>query len=460
MKLENIKSVYFLGAGGIGMSALVRYFLNIGKTVAGYDRTSTSLTTMLIKEGANIHFQDDVQSIPKEIQNTDTTLVIYTPAIPKNNKEFLFLKENGYQCKKRAEVLGIITNTLKGLCVAGTHGKTTTSTILAHLLHGSKVGCNAFLGGISHNYQTNLLVDNKSPYVVIEADEFDRSFHYLHPYISIITSADPDHLDIYGDEKSYYKSFEHYSSLIDPKGVLIVKEGLKLNLTPPSTTRILTYSLNSGDYHAENITIDKGEIQFDFIGKNIEIKNITLGVPLKVNIENSIAAIAVAIECGVQIDEIKKGIETFKGIERRFDFILKTEKRVIINDYAHHPNEIEKSIESVKELYKDKPLTVIFQPHLYTRTQDFYKEFAQSLSAADNCILLDIYPAREEPIEGVSSLLIYENMCNNDSVFLSNKNNIYNLIEKLNPEVLLTLGAGDINLILPKVKKILEKNSI
>lgn len=456
MTLDQIKNIYFIGAGGIGMSALVRYFLSLQKNVGGYDRTQSTLTEKLIEEGALIHYEDEIENIPALFTQKEDTLIIYTPAIPKDNKELLYFHKNGFLLYKRSQVLGLITKSLKGLCVAGTHGKTTTSTMLAHLLHASNVGCNAFLGGISHNYHTNLLLDNTSPYAVIEADEFDRSFHYLHPYISIITSADPDHLDIYGNEKAYKESFEHYSSLIEEGGVLIIKEGVELNLQLQEGVRKLTYSVDKGDYHAENITIENGEIHFDFVGPETRINRINLGVPIYVNIENSIAAIAVALLCGVQAEEIKQAVSSFKGIERRFDFVLRDDKHTLINDYAHHPEEVKRSIESVRQLYSNKKITVIFQPHLYTRTQEFYKEFADSLSLADTIVLLDIYPARELPIEGVSSNLIYDNIKKDKVKYLSDKENICNLIEHINSQVILTLGAGDINLLMPKMKETLQ----
>lgn len=456
MTLDQTKNIYFIGAGGIGMSALVRYFLSLQKNVGGYDRTQSTLTEKLIEEGALIHYEDEVENIPALFTQKEDTLIIYTPAIPKDNKELLYFHKNGFLLYKRSQVLGLITKSLKGLCVAGTHGKTTTSTMLAHLLHASNVGCNAFLGGISHNYHTNLLLDNTSPYAVIEADEFDRSFHYLHPYISIITSADPDHLDIYGNEKAYKESFEHYSSLIEEDGVLIIKEGVELNLQLQEGVRKLTYSVDKGDYHAENITIENGEIHFDFVGPETRINRINLGVPIYVNIENSIAAIAVALLCGVQAEEIKQAVSSFKGIERRFDFVLRDDKHTLINDYAHHPEEVKRSIESVRQLYSNKKITVIFQPHLYTRTQEFYKEFADSLSLADTIVLLDIYPARELPIEGVSSNLIYDNIKKDKVKYLSDKENICNLIEHINSQVILTLGAGDINLLMPKMKETLQ----
>lgn len=457
MKLENIKSVYFIGAGGIGMSALLRYFLSIGKVVGGYDRTSSTLTEKLIEEGAKIHYEDNVETIPSNFKQADSTLVVYTPAIPSNNTEFIYFKENKFHLQKRSQVLGLITQSLKGLCVAGTHGKTTTSTMLAHLLYNSSVGCNAFLGGISHNYGTNLLVNNDSSYAVIEADEFDRSFHFLHPYISIITSADPDHLDIYGTEKAYKESFEHYTSLIQPGGALILKKGVEINLKLQEGVKLYSYSIEEGDFHAENIRIGNGEIHFDFVAPAVTIKDINLGVPIHINIENSIAAIAVALMCGTTPEEIKNSMSNFKGIERRFDFVLKEDNLVLINDYAHHPAEVKRSIESVRELYKGKKLTVAFQPHLYSRTNDFYKEFAECLSIADEVILLDIYPARELPMEGVTSKLILDKIEKGKPKYLSDKKNLCNLISNTKPEVVLTLGAGDINLLLQELKTTLLK---
>lgn len=457
MKLENIKSVYFIGAGGIGMSALLRYFLSIGKVVGGYDRTSSALTEKLIEEGAKIHYEDNVETIPPNFKQADSTLVVYTPAIPSNNTEFMYFKENKFHLQKRSQVLGLITQSLKGLCVAGTHGKTTTSTMLAHLLYNSSVGCNAFLGGISHNYGTNLLVNNDSSYAVIEADEFDRSFHFLHPYISIITSADPDHLDIYGTEKAYKESFQHYTSLIQPGGALILKKGVEINLKLQEGVKLYNYSIEEGDFHAENIRIGNGEIHFDFVAPAVTIKDINLGVPIHINIENSIAAIAVALMCGTTPEEIKDSMSNFKGIERRFDFVLKEDNLALINDYAHHPAEVKRSIESVRELYKGKKITVVFQPHLYSRTNDFYKEFAESLSIADEVILLDIYPARELPMEGVTSKLILDKIEKGKPKYLSDKKNLCNLISNAKPEVVLTLGAGDINLLLQELKTTLLK---
>ncbi len=455
MTLENFKNIYFIGIGGIGMSALARYFLFHGKNVGGYDRTSTLLTEKLIDEGADIHFQDEIDSIPQIFKNKEDTLVIYTPAIPSNHMEFTFFQNKHFILKKRAEVLGLITQSYKGLCIAGTHGKTTTSTILAHLLHQSHIGCNAFLGGISKNYDTNLLLSKTSPYTVIEADEYDRSFHWLSPYIAVITSVEADHLDIYGSERNYRESFEIFTSLIQPKGTLLVKEGLKLTPKVTQGVDIYTYSIGKGDYYAENIKIEEGEIIFDFITPNGKIEKIQLGVPIAINIENSIAAMAVAMLIGVSIEEIKEGIKSYRGVDRRFDFQIKTPNLVFLNDYAHHPAEVRQSILSIKQLYPTKKITGVFQPHLYSRTSNFYKEFAESLSLLDKVILLDIYPAREKPIEGVSSQLIYDALLTTTEKILIRKEALLDAIKQEDIEVLITLGAGDIDTFVPEIKNIL-----
>lgn len=456
MDINQIQSVYFIGAGGIGMSALVRYFLSLGKVVGGYDRTPSTLTEKLIKEGAAIHYEDNYSLIPSSFKNKKTTLIVFTPAIPKDHSEYCFFKNNEYTILKRAEVLGLITKSSKGLCIAGTHGKTTTSTMLAHLLNQSHIGCTAFLGGISQNYHTNLLLNSQSPYTVIEADEFDRSFHHLHPFISVITSADPDHLDIYGTKEAYFESFEHYTSLTCSNGILLMREGLNLQPQINNSVQVYSYSKDTGDFHAENIRIKNGEIYINFVGPNVQIDNIQLGVPISINIENSIAAIAVAHLCGATSSEIKAAMKSFKGVERRFDFILKNDKHVLINDYAHHPAELKQSILSIKELYPDRKLTTIFQPHLYSRTKDFYSEFANSLSLSDEVILLDIYPAREEPIEGVTSKLIYDKIKAPLKKLLVSKDDLVNLLKTTSTDIVLTLGAGDINLLLPKLKSTLE----
>lgn len=457
MDVNTLKSVYFIGAGGIGMSALVRYFLSKGKKVGGYDRTPSELTEKLIEEGAIIHYEEDVEKIPAEFRTVETTLVIYTPAIPETHKEFVYFHENGFEIHKRSQVLGMLTRAGKGLCIAGTHGKTTTSTMTAHLLYQSKVGCNAFLGGISKNYNTNLLLSDTSDYIVIEADEFDRSFHWLSPYISVITATDADHLDIYGTNEAYLESFRHYTSLIQSGGALIMRKNIKLQPSLQNGVKLYTYSQDEGDFHAENIHIGNGEIFFDYVSPLGNIKNIQLGVPIAINIENGIAAMALAQMSGVSNDEIKEGMKTFYGVDRRFDFKIKNDKIVFLSDYAHHPSEIRQSILSMRALYKDKKLTAIFQPHLYTRTRDFYKDFADSLSLLDEVILIDIYPAREQPIPGVTSQLIYDNLRLGIEKSMCKKEDILDVLRNKKIEVLMTLGAGDIDNYVPQICEILNK---
>lgn len=456
MNINSIKSVYFIGAGGIGMSALVRYFLSKGKKVGGYDRTPSELTEKLIEEGADIHYEENIELIPEECKCKETTLVIFTPAIPQEHKELVFFRENGFEILKRAQVLGMITHTEKGLCVAGTHGKTTTSTMTAHLLHQSHVGCNAFLGGISKNYKTNLLLSETSEYVVIEADEFDRSFHWLTPFATVVTAVDSDHLDIYGTREAYLESFNKYTSLITPDGYLIVKKGIELSPRVKEGVKVFTYGIGEGDFRAENIRIGNGEIIFDYISPLGNINDIQLGVPVYVNIENGVAAMALAQIAGVTDEEIKKAMPTFSGVDRRFDFKIKEENLVFLSDYAHHPAEIKQSISSIKALYPDKKVTVVFQPHLYTRTRDFYKEFAASLSLADEVILLDIYPARELPIDGVTSQLIFDCLENKASAIMCKKEDLTDIIAKREIEVLITLGAGDIDNMVPQIYNILK----
>lgn len=451
MNINTIKAVYFIGAGGIGMSALVRYFLSKGKIVAGYDRTPSELTEKLIEEGAAIHYEENIDLIPEECKKQETTLVIYTPAIPSAHKELVFFREHNFEIQKRAQVLGMLTRTEKGLCVAGTHGKTTTSTMTAHLLHQSHVGCNAFLGGISKNYHTNLLLSEESEFVVIEADEFDRSFHWLTPYATVITATDSDHLDIYGTHEAYLESFRKYTSLIQPGGYLIIRKGLELQPDLQEGVTYYTYSEKEGDFHAENIRIANGEIIFDYVSPLGNIENILLGVPVYINIENGIAAMALAQIAGVNNEEIREAMASFRGVDRRFDFKLKSDRFVFLSDYAHHPAEIKQSILSVKTIYPDKKITVAFQPHLYTRTRDFYSEFAESLSLADDVVLLDIYPAREAPIEGVSSKLIYDSLKPGISKIMCNKDNLIDILAQKNIEVLITLGAGDIENYVPRI---------
>jgi len=459
MKINTIKSVYFIGAGGIGMSALVRYFLSLGKEVAGYDRTPSELTERLNVEGAAIHYEDDCTLIPENCKDKEHTLVVYTPAVPEEHSELTWFRSQGFEIQKRAQLLGTITRSRRGLCVAGTHGKTTTSSMAAHLVHSSHVGATAFLGGISQNYGTNLLLSNKSDYVVIEADEFDRSFHHLEPYMSVITATDPDHLDIYGTPEAYWESFEKYTSLIRPDGVLIIHEGLEITPQVQPGVRVYTYSRDTGDYHAQNIRIGGGEIVFDFVSPRGIVKDIQLGVPLSINIDNGIAAMAMAQLAGVTDEELREGMATFRGVERRFDFKLKTPTKVFLSDYAHHPAEIRQSALSIRELYAGHKVTVIFQPHLYSRTQDFYREFAESLSLFDEVILTDIYPAREEPIPGVTSQLIYDNLDTRVEKMMIQKAEILATVEakKEELEVLVSLGAGDIENYATEITKILNK---
>jgi UDP-N-acetylmuramate--alanine ligase len=438
------------------MSNLARYFMSKGKLVAGYDRTETPLTRELVKEGADIHYIDDVALIPDFCKDSGSTLVVYTPAVPADNEEVKFFRDNGFTIQKRAQVLGIITESGKALCCAGTHAKTTTSGMLAHILKQSHLDCNAFLGGILKNYDSNLMLSDKSEFTVIEADEYDRSFHWLHPYMALITSVDPDHLDIYGTEEEYLKSFEKFTSLIQSGGVLVMKHNIKLSPKVNNNVKVYIYSIDKGDFHAENIKIGGGEIRFDFVTPKGIIENIQLGVPVKINIENGVGSMALAWLNGATADELRRGMATFQGPKRRFDFLLKTDKVVMIDDYAHHPEELTASITSVKELYPDKKLTGIFQPHLYSRTRDFAPGFAESLSLLDELILLDIYPAREKPIEGITSKIIFDKVtC---PKVLCNKEELLPLLEKKNDiEVLLTVGAGDIDQLLEPIREILEE---
>ena len=458
MKLKDIESVYFLGAGGIGMSALVRYFLNEGKFVAGYDRTPSELTSKLIDEGALLHFEEDIELIPDECKKPASTLVIYTPAIPADHKEWDFFRNGGFVIKKRAEVLGIITKDKKGVCAAGTHGKTTTSTMTAHLLHQSHVDCAAFLGGISKNYKSNLMLTDKSELVVIEADEYDRSFLHLEPYIATITSADPDHLDIYGNKENYLEAFAQFTERIVPGGYLILHEGLEVKPRTKEGVETYIYGREKGDFHAENIRIGSGTILFDYVSPWQRIDDIELGVPVSINIENGIASMAMAEICGATAEEIKAAMKSFAGAERRFDFHIKEENLVLISDYAHHPDEVSACAKSIKELYSDKKITVLFQPHLFSRTADFYKEFAQSLSMFDKVILVDIYPAREKPIPGVTSRLIYDHLAPSVEKSMCSRAGVLDAIEEIKNEVeiLVSLGAGDIENEIPQIKKILN----
>lgn len=456
MELKDIKAVYFIGAGGIGMSAIARYFMHKGMVVAGYDKTPTELTSRLEDEGMLLHFEEDVEAIPRACRKRNSTLVVYTPAIPSEHAELQYFRREGFQIEKRAQVLGRLTQAHKALCVAGTHGKTTTSTMCAHLLHQSHIDCNAFLGGISKNYGTNYILSD-SDYVVIEADEYDRSFHWLSPYISVVTSTDPDHLDIYGTKEAYLESFRHYTSLIQPEGALIIRHGIELKPDVKEGVRVFDYGMTEGDFHAENIMIENGEIRFDFISPIKSIKNIELGLPIPINIENGIAAMAMAQLVGCDEEELRYGMKTFQGAERRFDFKIKTDKLVLISDYAHHPKEILESARSLRTVYKDRKITVIFQPHLYSRTKDFYKEFAEALNILDEVILTDIYPAREEPIEGVTSKLIYDRLRDDVKKQLIKLDDVIDLVKSRDFDVLVILGAGDLDMKMPQIKEILEQ---
>lgn len=450
-------AVYFIGAGGIGMSAIARYFIKQGKFVAGYDKTPSKLTEQLINEGMHIHYEDNVDLIPEECRDPADTLVIYTPAIPETHTEREYFVRNGFNIKKRAQVLGMLTKENKGLCVAGTHGKTTTSTMCAHIMHQSHLDCNAFLGGISKNYGTNYILSDTSEYVVIEADEFDRSFHWLRPWMSVITSSDPDHLDIYGTKEAYLESFRHYTTLIQPGGALIIHTGLEMKAEVPEGVKTYTYGVESGDFHAENIKIENGEITFDLISPIGNVRNIRLGQPVPINIDNGIGAMAMAQLNGCTPDELRKGMETYKGVDRRFDFALRDEKHVVISDYAHHPKEIYQSAKSIKQVYNNRHITAIFQPHLYTRTRDFYQDFAEALSQLDEVILCDIYPARELPIPGVTSQLIYDRLAPGVKKQMVKKDEVLDLVRSRDFDVLVILGAGDLDNYVPEITKIIQE---
>lgn len=451
----NYKNIYFLGIGGIGMSAIARYFKAKGYNVAGYDRTRSRLCEELEAEGIAIHYTDDVAQIAPEFLQQESTLVVYTPAIPAEHSEFVYFRQGGFTIEKRAQVLGEITRVERGLCVSGTHGKTTTSTMLAHLLKQSHVDCNAFLGGISKNYTSNLLLSDTSDLVVIEADEFDRSFHHLTPYMAVVTAVDADHLDIYGTHEAYLESFAHFTSLIVEGGCLIMKKGIALQPRLGNGVKLYTYSaVEKADFYAENVRIGNGTIVFDFVTPTETIADIELGVPVQVNIENGVAAMAVAWLNGVSADELRSGMRSFAGIRRRFETWLKTDRLTIIDDYAHHPAELEASIKSVKALYADKKVLGVFQPHLYTRTRDFYREFAAALSHLDEAMLVELYPAREVPIAGISSQTIYDEITCPKT--LTTKAELIRVLKSKQFDVLLTLGAGDLDAMLPQIVEALK----
>lgn len=442
------------------MSNLVRYFLNQGANVAGYDKTPSELTRQLEREGAELIFEDDENLIPEEFLNPEETEVIFTPAIPADNRIISYFRENGFRMKKRAEVLGDITRSMKGICVAGSHGKTTTSSMIAWIMSQTPRKCNAFLGGILRNTGSNLVISRESDYAVIEADEYDRSFHRLSPFIAVITSVDPDHLDIYGDEEGYLEAFSIFTSLIVPGGYLLLHTGLKLQPDVREGVKVLTYSgRNEGDWHAENLRFGNGELIFDIVGpENVEIRDISLGVPVEINVDNAVAAAAASWLAGVSAHDIKKGLETFKGAKRRFEIWLKGEKdgarAVLLDDYAHSPAEVKASIGSIRKLYPGKKVSVIFQPHLYTRTRDFAPEFAEALSRADETILTEIYPARELPIPGIGPETILDKMTGNGRICM--RKDLLDLIKFSNFDILITLGAADLDTLLPEIADILK----
>lgn len=456
MELKDIKAVYFVGAGGIGMSAIARYFIRKGVVVAGYDKTPSELTKQLEREGALLHYEENVDEIPHACRDPRQCLVIYTPAIPAEHKELQYFRANGFTVEKRAQVLGTLTRTHKGLCVAGTHGKTSTSTMCAHILHQSHIDCNAFLGGISKNYSSNYIISAESDYVVIEADEFDRSFHWLRPWMSVITATDPDHLDIYGTKEAYLESFRHYTTLIQPGGALIIHRGLEMHADVQPGVKVYEYSRTEGDFHAENIRIDNGTITFDFVSPIENVKDVELGQPVPINIDNGIAAMAMAQLAGCTAEELKYGMKTYRGVDRRFDFKINDSRHVLLSDYAHHPKEIYQSAKSIRELYKGRHITAIFQPHLYTRTRDFYRDFADALSQLDEVILTEIYPAREQPIEGVTSQLIYDNLRPGIEKSIIRKDDVLDLVKQRDFDVLVILGAGDLDNYMPQITKIIE----
>lgn len=453
MRIEDYKNIYFIGIGGIGMSAIARYFNSIGKNVFGYDRMATQLTNELEAEDIGITFQDDIVQIPSNYRSIEDTLVVYTPAIPLNHPQLIYFQEQQFTIKKRSEVLGLLSDNLNAIGIAGTHGKTTVSTITSHIFKTSVLDCNAFLGGISRNYQSNLLLAKDSDWMILEADEFDRSFLQLHPHLALVTSMDADHLDIYGDKNELEKSFQEFVNQVKDGGILVYKKGLVLD---QGQLTAYSYSLkDKADFYAENIQLVEGFYQFDLIHPVGKIRDLQFSYPGKINVENAIAAASVALLCGVEEAELRRALATFKGVRRRFDYHIRNEKIVFIDDYAHHPKELWESISSVRELYPEKKITGIFQPHLYTRTRDFAEEFATSLNLLDEVILLDIYPARELPIEGVTSEIILKNLQVPSK--LCKKEELLEVLREKDFEVLLTLGAGDIDKLVEPIKNLISE---
>ena len=457
LEFTDIKQVYFLGIGGIGMSALARYFASQGIAVSGYDRTATELTRTLESEGIAVHYTDDPTLLPADL-TLKSSLIVYTPAVPSTHQELQVLQKRGFEIHKRAEVLGIICNSRRTIAVAGTHGKTSVSTITAHILKNSAKGCAAFLGGISKNYQTNLLLDDTgSEWIVAEADEFDRSFLHLKPELAVITSMDADHLDIYGSHEKVIESFRLFAGNIRKGGALLYKKGLAFGDDASAQYKMFSYSITEdADYCAQNIELKDGFYQFDLKTPEITIEKLVLNYPGLVYVENSVAAAAMALMAGAASDEIRRALASYSGVKRRFDIHLKNENFVLIDDYAHHPAELKATIQSVKAFYPGKTLTGVFQPHLYSRTADFYKDFAKSLDLLDEIVLLDIYPARELPIEGVTSEIIL-NQINNPNKKLCSKFELKALAASFKPGVVILMGAGDIDGLVDQVKEQLLK---
>lgn len=455
-------ALYFVGAGGIGMTNLERYYLGKGSKVGGYDRTPSDLTREMEKEGVSMTYTDKPEMIPDEMRDPRNTLVVYTPAVPDDNRILTFFRKGGFKVIKRAALLGQVTRHTEAICVAGSHGKTTTSSMVANILRESEPGCNAFLGGILRNTGSNLVLTPGSDISVIEADEYDRSFHHLSPFIAIVTSTDPDHLDIYGNEENYLESFAHFTSLIRPGGTLIMHTGLKMKPRTAPGVSVMTYSATSGgDWHAEDITYGEGTLTFTLVGPDgLRIERLSPGVPVEINVDNAVAAAAASLLAGATEEDVRRGLSTFKGAKRRFEVWLdgSGDTPVLIDDYAHSPNEVKASICSVRKLYPGKKLTVIFQPHLYTRTRDFASDFAEALSEADRVIMPEIYPARELPLPGVDSFLILSAVKSPEKTYCERKD-LLNLIKNSNFEILMTLGAADIDRLLPEIKHILEQRS-
>jgi len=459
--LDKYQNIFFLGIGGIGMSALARWFIKKGLRVSGYDRTSTILTQQLEAEGMLVHYSDVIDNIPAEVlREKDNTLVVFTPAIPKDHKEYNYLKQEGYTILKRSEILGLITKNYKTIAVAGTHGKTTTSSMVAHILKSANKNMVAFLGGITTNYESNLVMNGEigeDTIVVAEADEFDRSFLRLFPEIAIVTSADPDHLDIYGDHENMITSFKDFVKQISAKGTLIIHESIAEKLAGEITSLTkYTYSMSRGQFFAGNITAHSGFFEFDLMGFGPKVERIRLGVPGFHNVENAVAASIAAQACGLRVSEIKAALESFRGVKRRFEFVYRNDKVIFIDDYAHHPTEIDAFLRSVKSMYPRKKLTVVFQPHLYSRTRDFAEGFSKSLSLADELFLMDIYPARELPIAGVDSDMLLAGITAPVKVRCGKADLMENL-EQCDVEIIATVGAGDIDTFVQPIKTMLEK---